>query len=765
MKYIGLGGLVVLFFLLAACNAPAPTDTGNLEAEANYWQQLGNNAGTGSNAALVSDGSSNTIMASVAFDGTANSIYVRRWDGSTWTQLGPALSAVGGFTNAASPSLALDSGGNPVLAISEDTGGIFTIYVRRWQNGSWVPVGSALNTETNDNNFDTDGIEPFLALDSLGNPVVSWSEVSGIDGVRRLYMWRWTGAYWQVLGTFIIAGDTRNPSLALDSLDRPVVAWQDFNGSNYDIYVYGFNGSTWVQYGAGPLDINAGSPAYDPSLALDSNNNPVITWYEELGGNSLNVYVKHWNGSAWVQYGAGGPLDITPFNTAYVPSLALDNGGNPSVAWSEFGASTYNIYIKQWTGSAWTLVGTNPLSNTANHASNPSLSLINGYLVVGWQEAASITPGISDSLYVKNYVTNAWQQLSNALDSSVGQSAVNASIARKTTNTPVVAWDEVDTTNGSRNVYVKEWTGTAWTAIGSAIDRTLANDAENPSLAMRTDSRPTVAFQEAGNVYVRRWIGTSWLNVSNNALDTTLANDASTPSIALDSLNLPVVAYVENGNILIKKADGNLPTSLWNSPYGTTPLDSSAANETYRPSLALKTDGNPIVAWYEDTGTSFNIYAKEWNGTAWVALGTTLDKTATQNAKDIVLAIRTDNRPVVAWEEAGNIYVKRWTGTSWVSLGNTLDKTAGNEALRPAIDLRSDNNPVVTWQEWNGSSYDVFVKRWTGSSWAQITVNPVDKTLSRNAERPSIVLKSDNNPIVSWDEEDGTSENVFVRQF
>jgi hypothetical protein len=759
--------LMMMFFslLLAACNLqPSQPYQATLEAEANYWQQLGNNAGTGSNAALVSDGSSNTIMASVAFDGTANSIYVRSWDGSTWTQLGPALSAVGGFSNAASPSLALDGSGNPVLAVSEDTGGVFTIYVRRWQNGSWVPVGGALNAETNDDNFNTDGIEPSLALDSLGNPVVSWSEISGINGVRLLYMWRWTGVRWQALGTFIIAGDTRNPSLALDSLDRPVIAWQDFNGSNYDIYVYGFNGSTWVQYGTGPLDINAGFAAYDPSLALDSDNNPVITWYEELGGNSLNVYVKRWNGSAWVQYGAGGPLDITPFNTAYVPSLALDNGGNPTVAWSEFGTSSLNIYVKQWTGSAWTLVGTNPLSNTANHASNPSLSLANGNLVVGWQEGASLTPGISDSLYAKRYVTNAWQQLGNALDSSVGQSAVNASTARKTTNTPIVAWDEVDSGNGSRNVYAKEWTGTAWNPLGGAIDRTLSNDAENPSLAMRSDNLPTVAWQEANNVYVKRWNGTIWTSIATQ-VDTTLADDALTPSLALDTTNIPVVAYAENGNIRVKKASGTSGVSTWNSPFGTTALDITATNETYRPSLALKSDNNPVVAWYEDAGTSFNIYAKEWNGAAWVALGTTIDKTSSRDAKDIVLALRTDNRPVVAWEEAGNIYVKRWTGTSWVSLGTTLDKTASNEALRPSLDLRTDNNPVVTWQEWNGTSYDVFVKRWTGSSWSQITVNAVDKTLSRNAERPSLVLKSDNNPIISWDEEDGASENVFVRQF
>jgi hypothetical protein len=250
------------------------------------------------------------------------------------------------------------------------------------------------------------------------------------------------------------------------------------------------------------------------------------------------------------------------------------------------------------------------------------------------------------------------------------------------------------------------------------------------------------------------------------ALDTTLGNDAITPSLALElapTADIPVVAYAENGDIRVRKANSVVGSSTWSDIGGV--LDTTTANEAYRPSLALKSDNNPIVAWYEEVGTNFNIYAKEWDGTTWVALGTTIDKTATRDAKDIVLTIRTDNRPVVAWEEAGNIYVKRWTGTSWVSLGGVLDKTASNEALRPAIDLRSDNNPVVTWQEWTGSSYDVFVKRWTGSIWSQVTINAVDKNVAKNAERPSLVLKTDNNPIVSWNEDGSTSEDVLVRQF
>ena len=127
----------------------------------------------------------------------------------------------------------------------------------------------------------------------------------------------------------------------------------------------------------------------------------------------------------------------------------------------------------------------------------------------------------------------------------------------------------------------------------------------------------------------RQWNGTAWANLGG-AIDILTASDSITPSLALDTANLPVVAYTENGDVQVRKANSLTTSTGWASPFGTTALDNTAANEAYRPSLALKADNNPIVAWYEDIGTSFNIYAKEWNGTAWVALGTTIDKTATQ---------------------------------------------------------------------------------------------------------------------------------------
>lgn len=325
-----------------------------------------------------------------------------------------------------------------------------------------------------------------------------------------------------------------------------------------------------------------------------------------------------------------------------------------------------------------------------------------------------------------------------------------------------MAWEETDPNNGSRNVYVKSWTGSAWSLLGGALDRTLTNAANLPSLALRSN-QPVVAFQEANNVYVRRWNNTTWVNVSNSALDTVLANPAAEPSLAIGTDNLPIVAYTESSNILVKKANGVVGSSSWLSPYGTTALDINALNIAAAPTLALKSDNNPIVAWSE-ASPSFNVYVKEWTGTAWVALGGSLNISTSTNAVDITVAVRSDNRPVVAWQEGGNIYVRRWNGSSWVALGTILDTVPANVAINPSLGLRSDDNPVVSWSEDSGSNYNVFVKRWSGSSWVAIG-SAVDKVISATAGSPALVLKSNNTPIISWEEFDGTSNNIYVRQF
>jgi Bacterial Ig domain len=105
----------------------------------------------------------------------------------------------------------------------------------------------------------------------------------------------------------------------------------------------------FVLLGSGSLDVNPNQDADYPSLALDSNGNPVVAWSEN-DGTSYNIYVKRWDGTAWASVGSGF-LDVNPNLYAYEPSLVLDSSGNPVVAWYEndgTGGASYNIYVKRF---------------------------------------------------------------------------------------------------------------------------------------------------------------------------------------------------------------------------------------------------------------------------------------------------------------------------------------------------------------------------------------------------------------------------------
>jgi hypothetical protein len=101
------------------------------------------------------------------------------------------------------------------------------------------------------------------------------------------------------------------------------------------------------------------------------------------------------------------------------------------------------------------------------------------------------------------------------------------------------------------------------------------------------------------------------------------------------------------------------------------------------------------------------------------------------------------------------------------SMGGVLDIVPTRDARvfgrSMAFDL--NGNPVVTWTEFDGTSNNVYVKRWTGTAWEQVGNSFLDVNTNRDAYAPSIALGSSGNPVVAWSETDGTSNNIYVKRF
>jgi len=321
------------------------------------------------------------------------------------------------------------------------------------------------------------------------------------------------------------------PSLALDTASKPVVAWAEvFGPGNHNIYVKRWNGTLWVQLG-NQLDVSTEGDSSWPCLAVDASGSPLVAWEE-----SRNIYAKRWNGTSWVQLGTA--LNVIPGVAVGNPSLALDAAGNPLVAWHEYGPNgTYNVYIKRWNGNGWTLLGGALNTDTTKDAMYPNLALdTSGNPVVAWVE--TVTPILARA-YVKRWSGTNWVQVGGPVDAN---NASWVSLALNASANPVVALVGAD-------LRVKYWDGSSWVQLGGAV----GSDATFARLSLDAGGYPVVAWTKAlsatqRRVYVNRWNGTSWVQVGGGPLNINATQDALFPSLALDVTGQPVVAWQESAS-------------------------------------------------------------------------------------------------------------------------------------------------------------------------------------------------------------------------
>jgi hypothetical protein len=381
----------------------------------------------------------------------------------------------------------------------------------------------------------------------------------------------------------------------------------------------------------------------------------------------------------------------------------------------------------------------------------------------------------------------SWQDINGVLGGgSVGRFS---DIALDSTGSPVAVWEQRTVT--PPKVQVSDEAHGLWTLLPDvARDSTRASSM--PSVAIRSDNRPVVAYVESYlqnsqtffNLYLRRWTGTSWVSMGNS-LNARKGYQASNPLVALDKTvptNDPTVAWTEwNGTnddarVIRRTATGwqrlgtldlNLSDSAW---FGTS-------------SLHLDKNAQPVVAWANRSGNNEpGLYVKKWNGTSWESYEAALTplNDTNKSLKSFALAIDKNDRPVVAWVEerfvntppslyhSRSLRIKRWNGAQWASVLNESYIyqyfTVAADSLSLAVD--SLNQPVIVYTRWNGAKHLIRAKardRTTGT-WIQygevLNSNPPTYT---TGEFPSLVLQGGTLPIVSFTE--GGQNSIAVKRW
>jgi hypothetical protein len=197
----------------------------------------------------------------------------------------------------------------------------------------------------------------------------------------------------------------------------------------------------------------------------------------------------------------------------------------------------------------------------------------------------------------------------------------------------------------------------------------------------------------------------------------------------------------------------------WNQPSGAG-LGSSGYD--WGPSVAVVA-GIPYVAWLANEGGVYQVRVKRLEGSAFEPAGGDLNVATTQNAGPPVLGA-VGGVPYVVWSGAGQIRVRRFDGTNWVPAGaDPLNLTATPGAFAPVV-TDINGTPYVAWTEVVATHGQVFVKRFDGTSWVSVGSGPLNISTTMNASNPSIGSVG-GVPYVAWRESDGSHYQIYVKRF
>ena len=316
----------------------------------------------------------------------AGHVRVHEWSGTAWVQIGADIDGDGPEDMSGQPVL-LSSDGNRVAisAIFDDSNGENSGRVRvyHWSESAWTQLGADIDGEAAYDNFggslslSADGSR--LAIGATGN------DTNG-DNSGHVRVYQWSGTAWSQFGMDIngeAAGDKSGRSLSLSSNGNRLAIGatnSDINGSSSgQVRVYAWSGTEWVLLGA---SIN-GAVAHDGlgksvSLSSDGNRLAVGVSASDYRDGAGLVRVYQWSGTSWDQLGIDIEGETDGDGSGGSISLSADGNrlaiGAPGNIGDAEGSGQVRIY--QWTGSAWTQLGSdiNSYSNYNGLGGHVSLS-------------------------------------------------------------------------------------------------------------------------------------------------------------------------------------------------------------------------------------------------------------------------------------------------------------------------------------------------------------------------------------------------------
>ncbi len=492
-------------------------------------------------------------------------------------------------------------------------------------------------------------------------------------------------------------------SLALDSNNNPHISYQD--RTNYELKYARYDGSSWHIEVAGS---QGGYLATGTSIALDSNNRPHIAYFDD---HTDRLFYAHFNGTAW-QYAT-----IATLYSAYIsylhPSIALDSNDRPHVVCCYY---RYNVSqdLKHYffNGSTW-----DNQTILSDAGFSPSIAIdTNNHIHISYRG----TGGTNNAgLGYGYYNGTAWQTFNISTGSGI---ASHTAITLDGYNNPHIGY------NDSGILKHAEYDGAIW-----QFESVSSDGGAGTSIVVDPNNDIHISSISSNILRYSSDKGGTW---TTQILDYSSKSGRYT-AIAVDSLDRPHIShYAELINK--RKYTYHNGSAFVSEIFDPTPFSLSSKAS----SLALDSSDHPHIAYYNFESSMHLLKYAHHDGQGWNF------ENVGDGYSQMSVAIDSNGRPHICYtglDSNSRLNYAVYNGATW----DTQALVSGGIYIPhdPSIALDSNDRPHIIY--FDRVAVEFRYVNFDGTNWNFETLSTPSSN-STSFKTTSIAIDSHDRPHVSW---------------
>jgi type III secretion system FlhB-like substrate exporter len=439
-----------------------------------------------------------------------------------------------------------------------------------------------------------------VGMDSSGNYVVVWMDGSGADGSGQgIYARRYDVNGTALGNAFRVNSYTfdsqRNPQVAMAANGSFVVVWESMgqDGSNYGIYAQRYNASGVVQGSEFRVNTLTIDDQREPAVAMDANGNFVITYQAwASGNNSWGVLATRYNASGVVQ-GAEFVVNTTLDFDQQEPSVAMDSAGNFVITWQSYGqeGTSDGIYAQRYNASGVAQGGEFHVNTTTTDNQNlPTVAMdSSGNFVITWESYAQ--DGSLQGIYGQRYNSSGVAQGGEfRLNTTTANAQQNPVVTMTGGGSFAVTWQSTAQDGSLEGVYMRLYDASGNPVTGETrVNTTTTGDQHSPSIVSNQNGRMVIAWQGNGSgdgdgVFTQRYTYGFPPVLTMSTGSATYVENAAPLSDAGATVTDPNTTVFNGGQLVVQLTSNGTASDelgIRNDGVGAGQIGVSGANITY----------------------------------------------------------------------------------------------------------------------------------------------------------------------------------------